>query len=158
MIIGKGRQPEEDTSLLACFSRLVNYKDNSPLPRDTLAANVGIFFVAGYETTAHAITWALFELAADQSLQVRFLGTATTAVACTDLRCYTVSCVDHSLLCCCSCSKHASCDVWAAVYGLCNYLDDNDHTFESCFAARAGEGEEGARRGGAGTHPRPSPP
>ena len=31
---------------------------------------MGIFFAAGYETTAHAITWALFELAADPSMQV----------------------------------------------------------------------------------------
>ena len=84
MIIGKGRQPEDDTSLLACLSRLVNYRDNSPLPRETLAANVGIFFAAGYETTAHAITWALFELAADQSLQVRHMGAAATAVASVD--------------------------------------------------------------------------
>ena len=35
-----------------------------------LAANANIMFLAGYETTAHALTWALFELAAHQTLQV----------------------------------------------------------------------------------------
>lgn len=72
LICQRGRQPDSDTSLWACLGRLVNYKDNSPLPRQTLAANAGIIFAAGYETTAHAITWALFELAADPGLQVGF--------------------------------------------------------------------------------------
>ncbi len=70
MIEQRGPQPESDTSLWACLGRLVNYKDGTPIPQDTLAANAGIFFAAGYETTAHAITWALFELAADPSIQV----------------------------------------------------------------------------------------
>ncbi|KAL3157249.1 hypothetical protein ABBQ38_001484 [Trebouxia sp. C0009 RCD-2024] len=67
----RGRQPDSDTSLWACLGRLVNYKDGTPLPLPTLAANAGVFFAAGYETTAHAIAWALFELAADPSLQDR---------------------------------------------------------------------------------------
>ena len=71
-ICQRGKQPDSDTNLWACLGRLVNYKDDSHLPRQTLAANAGIFFAAGYETTAHAITWALFELAADPSLQVGF--------------------------------------------------------------------------------------
>ena len=69
-ICQKGVQDDSNTNLWACLGRLVSYKDNSPLPRQTLAANAGIFFAAGYETTAHAITWALFELAADPSMQV----------------------------------------------------------------------------------------
>jgi len=48
----------------------VNYKDGSPIPLATVATNAGLFFGAGYETTAHAITWALFELAAEPSIQV----------------------------------------------------------------------------------------
>ncbi|DBA72449.1 TPA: hypothetical protein ACH3X2_010475 [Trebouxia sp. C0005] len=67
----RGVQPESNTSLWACLSRFVSYKDGGPIPVQTLAANAGIFFAAGFETTAHAISWALFELAADPTLQVR---------------------------------------------------------------------------------------
>lgn len=70
LIKERGRQPDRETSLWACLSRCMNYKDGSPLPQQTVGANAGIFFAAGYETTAHAITWALFELAADTSMQV----------------------------------------------------------------------------------------
>ncbi|KAL0038458.1 hypothetical protein WJX77_007162 [Trebouxia sp. C0004] len=71
LIKQRGPQPESDTSLWACLSRCVNYKDGSPLPLQSIAANAGIFFAAGYETTAHAISWALFELAADTAIQAR---------------------------------------------------------------------------------------
>ena len=71
MIQERGVQPESKTSLWACLSRLVNHKDGGPIPVETLAANAGTFFAAGFETTAHAISWALFELAADPTLQVR---------------------------------------------------------------------------------------
>ncbi len=66
----RGVQPESDTSLWACLSRFVSHEDGGPIPVQTLAANAGIFFAAGFETTAHAISWALFELAADPSIQV----------------------------------------------------------------------------------------
>jgi len=66
----RGVQPESNTSLWACLSRLVSHKDGGPIPVQTLAANAGIFFAAGFETTAHAISWALFELAADPTIQV----------------------------------------------------------------------------------------
>ena len=65
----RGVQPESNTSLWACLSRFVSHKDGGPIPPQTLAANAGIFFAAGYETTAHAISWALFELAANPSMQ-----------------------------------------------------------------------------------------
>ncbi|DBA68321.1 TPA: hypothetical protein ACH3X2_013634 [Trebouxia sp. C0005] len=71
LIKQRGPQPESDTALWACLSRCVNYKDGSPLPLQSIAANAGIFFAAGYETTAHAISWALFELAADTAIQAR---------------------------------------------------------------------------------------
>ena len=66
----RGIQPESETRLWACLSRFVNHKDGGPIPQQTIAANAGIFFAAGYETTAHAISWALFELAANPSMQV----------------------------------------------------------------------------------------
>ncbi len=67
----RGMQPLENSSLWACLGRLVNYKDGKPAQHDSMAANTALFFIAGYETTAHTVTWALLELAADQSLQVR---------------------------------------------------------------------------------------
>ena len=66
----RGLQSLENTSLWACFGRLVNYKDNTPASHDSLAMNIGFFFTAGYETTAHLINWALFELAANPAIQV----------------------------------------------------------------------------------------
>ena len=66
----RGLQPLSNTSLWACLGRLVNYKDGKPVSHDTLAVNTGFLMLAGYETTAHLITWALLELAADPALQV----------------------------------------------------------------------------------------
>ena len=66
----RGVQLEGNSALWACLSRLTNYKDSSAPHHDLLATNAGMFFGAGYETTAHAITWVLFELAADTSIQV----------------------------------------------------------------------------------------
>ena len=67
----RGVQPLNNTSLWACLGRLVNYKDGKPVHHNNLAVNIGLFFIAGYETTAHAITFALLELASDIALQVQ---------------------------------------------------------------------------------------
>ena len=68
----QGVQPESNTTVWACLTRLVNYKDGSQLCDAAIAAQVAVIFAAGFETTAHTITWALFELAANQKLQVSF--------------------------------------------------------------------------------------
>ena len=73
MIIKRGKQPETNTALWASLSRLTSYKNGGPISHGTLAANAGVFFAAGYETTAHTITWALFELAAQPDLQVNLV-------------------------------------------------------------------------------------
>ena len=65
-----GPQPESNVSIRACLSRLVNPNAGDPMHITKLAANANIMFFAGYETTAHALTWTLFELAAHQTLQV----------------------------------------------------------------------------------------
>ena len=67
----KGAQPESNSTIWGCISRLVDHKDGTQLPLDSIAAQVFIMFVAAYEPTAHAITWALFELAAASDLQVQ---------------------------------------------------------------------------------------
>ena len=66
----RGVQPPDNTSLWACLGRLVNYKTGEPVCHDSLAANVGLLFIAGYETTAHLGNWALFEMAANTDIQV----------------------------------------------------------------------------------------
>ena len=66
----RGVQPLSNSSLWACLGRLVNYRDGKPVNHDTLAVNTGFLMIAGYETTAHLITWALLELASDLALQV----------------------------------------------------------------------------------------
>ena len=79
LIKQQGVQPEDNTALWACLGRAVNYKDGSPIHHDTLATNAGLFFGAGYESTAHACTWALFEVAANQELQVEYSGCCLVA-------------------------------------------------------------------------------
>lgn len=69
-ISAKGRQPDSNTTLWACLSRLVNYKDGSPMHPQKLSVNTGQFFWAGHDTSSSTITWCLFELAADPATQV----------------------------------------------------------------------------------------
>ena len=71
-IRNRGVQPDSNTQVWACLSRLVDYRDGSHLCNTAIAAQVAVIVVAGFETTAHTITWALFELAANQHLQVSF--------------------------------------------------------------------------------------
>lgn len=78
LIKGHGVQPETHTALWACLSRLVNHNDGSPIHHDTLATNVGLSFGAGYDSSGHAVSWALFELAANQKLQVGYTETVTS--------------------------------------------------------------------------------
>lgn len=68
-----GPQPLSNASIRACLSRLLNPKTGDPMHITKLAANANIMFLAGYETTSHALTWTLFELAAHQSLQVHHM-------------------------------------------------------------------------------------
>ena len=69
-ILAAGPQPESATALWACLSRFAHHKDGSPVHPTSTAVNAGIFFEPGYETTAHAIARALFELATHPDVQV----------------------------------------------------------------------------------------
>lgn len=70
LIRQRGVQPASNTSIWACLARLTDYKTGAPIALQGLAINIALFFLAGYETTAHTAIWALFELAAQPQLQV----------------------------------------------------------------------------------------
>ena len=73
LIRQRGVQPASNTSVWACLGRLTDHKTGAPVAPEVLAINIALFFLAGYETTAGTITWALFELAAQPQLQVEAL-------------------------------------------------------------------------------------
>eukprot|EP00891_Asterochloris_glomerata_P009941 jgi/Astpho2/9941/Aster-06647 len=60
---GFGPQPEDNVDIWACASRLKDYRTGEPMNDGDLKANLSLFFAAGFETTAHSITFLLFELA-----------------------------------------------------------------------------------------------
>ena len=57
-IKGRGLAPD-DTSIAAHLLRIRDPATSQPLPDDRLAAEIGVFFTGGFETTGHTIAWAL---------------------------------------------------------------------------------------------------
>ncbi|KAL4859226.1 Acyl-coenzyme A oxidase [Chlorella vulgaris] len=55
---------EGDTSLRVCLAQL-------PFDDDHLMPNIAAYLIAGFETTAHSIAWALYEIASDPAVQQR---------------------------------------------------------------------------------------
>ncbi|PRW59761.1 cytochrome P450 [Chlorella sorokiniana] len=51
-----------DTSLRTCLAKL-------PLTDDQLVPQIAVYLIAGFETTAHSIAWALYEIAANPAVQ-----------------------------------------------------------------------------------------
>ena len=58
-IKAKGPLHESDVSVAAHLLRIVDPKTGQPLPDDRLAAEIGVLFTGGFETTGHTIAWAL---------------------------------------------------------------------------------------------------
>lgn len=61
-----------DTSLRACLAKL-------PLSDAKLLPQVAVYLVAGFETTAHSIAWALYDIAATPHVQARLEGELAAA-------------------------------------------------------------------------------
>ena len=57
--------------------KILKKRERLGLTGDEIIGQSFIFFVAGYETTATTLTWALYELARDQELQEKCRREAT---------------------------------------------------------------------------------
>lgn len=58
-IKGRGPLKDSDVSIAAHLLRIVDPKTGKPLPDDRVAAEIGVLFTGGFETTGHTIAWAL---------------------------------------------------------------------------------------------------
>ena len=55
----RGAGAEDDVTIGGHLLRL-RTAAGQPLPDDRLAAEIGVFFTGGFETTGHTIAWALY--------------------------------------------------------------------------------------------------
>lgn len=55
----RGPPPDADMSIAAHLLRICDPATGNALPDDRLAAEIGVFFTGGFETTGHTIAWAL---------------------------------------------------------------------------------------------------
>ncbi|KAI3424890.1 hypothetical protein D9Q98_008274 [Chlorella vulgaris] len=62
-IQARGPPADTDTSIAAHLLRLRDPSTGKPLDDERLAAEIGLFFFAGFETTGHTMSWTLFLLA-----------------------------------------------------------------------------------------------
>ncbi|KAL4422507.1 hypothetical protein ABPG75_008704 [Micractinium tetrahymenae] len=60
-----------DTSLRVGLARLKDPATGQPLSEEQLAPHIAAFLVAGFETTAHPVAWALYEVARHQEVQAK---------------------------------------------------------------------------------------
>ena len=58
-IKGQGPTADDDTTIAAHLLRIQHPDTGQPLPDHRLAAEIGVFFTGGFETTGHTIAWAL---------------------------------------------------------------------------------------------------
>ena len=53
----RGEPSDLDTTIAAHLLRIRDPKTCRPLPNDRVAAEIGVFFTGGFETTGHTIAW-----------------------------------------------------------------------------------------------------
>ena len=58
-IKARGAPADDDTSIAAHLLRIRHPDTLQTLPDERLAAEIGVFFTGGFETTGHTIGWAL---------------------------------------------------------------------------------------------------
>ena len=59
-IKARGPPQDSDVSVAAHLLRISDPATGRPLPDDRLAAEIGVLFTGGFETTGHTIAWALW--------------------------------------------------------------------------------------------------
>ncbi|GAB4817703.1 hypothetical protein N2152v2_004749 [Parachlorella kessleri] len=60
-----------DTSLRVCLAKMRDPATGQLLSEDELAPNIATFLVAGFESTAHSVAWALYDLARHPEAQAK---------------------------------------------------------------------------------------
>ena len=55
----RGPLKESDMTVAAHLLRIRDPKTNLPLTDDRIAAEIGVLFTGGFETTGHTIAWAV---------------------------------------------------------------------------------------------------
>ena len=55
----KGPVEESDVTVAAHLLRIKDPATGKPLPDDRIAAEIGVLFTGGFETTGHTIAWAM---------------------------------------------------------------------------------------------------
>ena len=55
----KGPVDDSDMTVAAHLLRIRDPKTGQPLPDDRIAAEIGVLFTGGFETTGHTIAWAV---------------------------------------------------------------------------------------------------
>ena len=58
----KGPLEDSDMTVAAQLLRIRDPKTGKPLPDDRIAAEIGVLFTGGFETTGHTIAWAMWDL------------------------------------------------------------------------------------------------
>lgn len=58
-IKGRGPLKDSDVSVAAHLLRITDPATGKQLPDDRIAAEIGVLFTGGFETTGHTIAWAM---------------------------------------------------------------------------------------------------
>ncbi|KAK9846641.1 hypothetical protein WJX81_008242 [Elliptochloris bilobata] len=69
----RGEPAADDASIAAQLLRIRDPATGRPLPDDRLAAEIGVFFTGGFETTGHTIAWALLMISQHAEVEARVL-------------------------------------------------------------------------------------
>ncbi|KAK9826059.1 hypothetical protein WJX74_008792 [Apatococcus lobatus] len=69
-IKARGETQSDDVSIAAHLLRMRDAK-GQPLPDDRLAAEIGVFFTGGFETTGHTIGWALYMISQHPEVEAK---------------------------------------------------------------------------------------
>ena len=69
----RGEPAAADTTIAAHLLRIRDPATGAALPDDRLAAEIGVFFTGGFETTGHTIAWALLMISQHARVEARVL-------------------------------------------------------------------------------------